>query len=235
MKVIDIYWDHPSLQDYRRYVPQGQYLFQEGDEATEMYIILQGIVELEASFEGSMTPIGLVEAGQFLGEKTALVDTPYKRAFSSKAKTDLKLVALKWYDLLTVQAKNPKIITDILSHMFLIAAERLDRANQLNRILRSSKNVERIVRFIQYYAHHNGIPGSSGEEFQLPVNTIRYYVDIPPQQIEECLEELRTHGLLKRGEAETYTITNEKKLLDFIRPLSKYIANGFYEELEAVP
>lgn len=235
MKLIDIYWDHPSLQTYRKKIPQGQYLFREGDEANSMYIILQGLVELEALFEGNMTPIGLVEAGQFLGEKTALVDEPYKRAFSGKAKTELKVVDLKWYDLLTIQTKDPKIITDMLSHMFLIAAARLDRANQLHRILRSSNNVERIVRFIHHFAKHNGMPGLHGQEVLLPMNTFRYYIDIEPKQIKDCLEELAVHGLLKQAGTDTWQIPNEKKLLDFIKPLSKYIKNGFYEELEAMP
>lgn len=235
MKLIDYYWDHPALHSYRKTVTKGHYLFRQGDPAKTMFIILQGLVELQTDFDGKTIPIGVVEAGQFLGEKTILRHSPYQRVFSAIGKTDLRIVELKWEDFAQIYLEDQVVITDMLKHMFQIAAERLDRSNQLIRILRPANNIERVVRFILYFSHHYGVAGKQGKEFQLPTDTLRYYIDMDRKKIEECIEELVVNGLLIKIAEGAYCLPNEPAMLEFMSKLTTYMATGFYDGLESIP
>jgi CRP-like cAMP-binding protein len=235
MKLVDFYWDHPALQPYRKTIPHKQYLFKQGDPATTMYIILQGLVELQTVFEGKATPIGVVEAGQFLGEKAVLRDKPHERVFSAIAKTELKIVEIKWEDFAKIYLEDTAVITDMLKHMFKIAAERLDKSNQLIRILRSSNNIERVVRYLLYFAHHYGVAGKNGTEFTLKLGTLHYYIDMDQSQIADCLQELVVNNLLTRISEDAYCIPDEKAILEFIGKLTTFMTVGFYDGLESIP
>jgi len=78
---------------------QGEFLMQEGDEASEIFFLIEGDLEIIKYDEEMKTDflITTLHAGDTLGEQT-LIDKG-KRSASVKAKTDVKLYQIKFSDL----------------------------------------------------------------------------------------------------------------------------------------
>jgi CRP-like cAMP-binding protein len=235
MRVTDYYWEHRQLLKYLKEVPENTYLFKQGDLARTMFIIVRGIVELQAVKDKNNHIISLVEAGQFLGEKAILEETPYYRVFSAFARNRLTVLELCLEDMAEIQAVAPDIMPDLLKQMFLLAAHRLDRANALTHVLRSSNNVERVIRLFLFFSRFHGRPSPQGVEVFLPEDTVRYYIDITVSNLEDIITELEGNRLLLRASKDTFVIPNAKALLDFVSALSARIQSRHFDELEPIP
>jgi CRP-like cAMP-binding protein len=87
--------------------PAGEYIFQEGDLGTEMYIVQEGRVELTKTIEGIETVLALMEKGDFFGEMSVLEDMP--RTASARAQGDAKLVQINGSTFDHMLRSNPEI------------------------------------------------------------------------------------------------------------------------------
>ena len=190
MKASDYYWDHPDLIQYRSRMKAGEYLFHRGDDGGSMYIILQGTAELLGERDGQELKVGLVQPGEFLGEKALVREGTHRRVFGVRAKTDITYLMLEISDIEALRVQNPELVIDMLKHMFLLAARRLDRFTHLSRVLRSSKNIERFIQLVRHLCYFTGRNTNGGFDVSISVDLIRYYIDMSVFEIEECLKEL---------------------------------------------
>ncbi|MGZ3691952.1 MAG: Crp/Fnr family transcriptional regulator [Pseudobdellovibrio sp.] len=78
-------------------VPKGHYLFLQGDEANNMYIVKSGEIGLLVSNDSSEKMISTATAGQLIGEM-ALFDK-MNRSASARALQDSEVVALPYRKL----------------------------------------------------------------------------------------------------------------------------------------
>jgi len=108
-----------------------------------MFVIAKGLVELIAERHGQKHLVGFIEAGQFLGEKAVLSDSPHQRAFSAKTKTETAILELGLHAIEKIRKNAPDLMNDLLKQMFQMAALRLDRANQLSQALRPADTTQR--------------------------------------------------------------------------------------------
>jgi len=90
----------------------GEYVFEEGDLGTEMYIIQSGQVEILKRVAGSDTRLAVLEKGDFFGEMSLLEDLP--RAASARAVSDLKLLEIGGATFDQMLRSNPEIAIRIL-------------------------------------------------------------------------------------------------------------------------
>lgn len=108
-----------------RDVPAGTRLIRRGDEAREMFIVIEGELRiwieegLELDRIGRGTNLG--ETGLFYGQRTANVS----------AETDSRLLVIKQADLQRVQRRYPRIAAQILHNLNKIQAEHLERVNDM--------------------------------------------------------------------------------------------------------
>jgi CRP-like cAMP-binding protein len=172
-----------------------------------------------------------LEAGQFLGEKMVLSETPHERAFTAQAKTALTVLELALKDIEFVRSHAPELMNDILKRMFQIAAERLDKANHLNFILYSSDNRERLVQFLLHQAAYVGTQTPKGTEIPLIFTELCYHFDIEESEVLEHLAFLQKISLVQRQSEGSYLLLDLKRLASVGRMLPRNVkpvrvANG---------
>lgn len=213
MKTVDYRWDHPDLKSFRKTAKKGEWLFSQGENGRSMMIIIQGIVQLTAERDGKNLAMALVGAGEFLGEKAIFWPDLHRRFFGAYACTDLVYLELTTDDIDTIDRKNPALLKDILRQMFVLAARRLDQTNYLVRVLRSSDNVTRLVNLLAYLARCSGPPTPDGNQVRFTVDEIRYYIDMSPFEIEECLKVLLERKILTQRSENLYLISSFEAIL----------------------
>jgi CRP-like cAMP-binding protein len=85
----------------------GEYIFQEGDLGTEMYIIHEGKIEILNRAAGEDQLLAVLEKGDFFGEMSVLEDMP--RAASARALTDSVLLQINGSTFDQMLQGNPEI------------------------------------------------------------------------------------------------------------------------------
>jgi hypothetical protein len=90
----------------RETLAPGQILFKRGDEATEMYLILEGEIEI-------LEPGKTLVPGAVLGE-VALVVPTHKRTATARAKTTVKLARMTKRDMELTALQNPTFGFELL-------------------------------------------------------------------------------------------------------------------------
>lgn len=105
----------------------GEYVFEEGDLGTEMFIIQSGQVEILKRIAGSETCLAVLEKGDFFGEMSLLEDLP--RAASVRAVSDLKLLEIGGATFDQMLRSNPEIAVRILRKL----SRRLRQTDELLR------------------------------------------------------------------------------------------------------
>ena len=111
---------------------QGDYVFSEGDEAKEMYFIIQGSVKiLKKTYKGSTKLLAELNEAQFFGEM-ALIDKG-RRSTSVIASSDLVLASLSWNKLdETFESYKPDLAIYTYKRIAQALSLRLRQANTMN-------------------------------------------------------------------------------------------------------
>lgn len=97
----------------------GDYVFREGDDGSDMYVVLSGKVRLD---KGDVTVVEMTQ-GQHFGEM-ALVDHS-KRSLSAIASTKARLISIKRTDFYAVIKKEPPLAVKLLWSFVQVLTERL--------------------------------------------------------------------------------------------------------------
>lgn len=86
---------------------EGETIFREGDLGTEMFIILDGKVEIYNELTDETQMLAILEKGDFFGEMSILDDLP--RAATVRALTDVKLLPINGSTFDQMLRANPEI------------------------------------------------------------------------------------------------------------------------------
>jgi CRP-like cAMP-binding protein len=105
--------------------PAGETIFREGDLGTEMYIILDGTVDIVKHIKSETHLLSRLDKGDFFGEMGVLESAP--RSADAIASTDVKLLAINGSRFDEMIRKTPEIAIRIIRKY----AKRLRDANQL--------------------------------------------------------------------------------------------------------
>jgi CRP-like cAMP-binding protein len=117
MDLLELFKDEKNIIE----VKADTNVFSEGDEGTEMYVVLDGVIALNVGYE----IIDIVEAGDVIGEM-ALIDSK-SRSASALAKTDCKMVPVSKEKFLKMVQEKP----DFAIHVMAVLAERIRNMNEL--------------------------------------------------------------------------------------------------------
>ncbi len=91
---------------------KGDYIFREGDEGDEMYIIQTGRVSIQKVIAGKKTPISVLEKGDFFGEMSVLERLP--RTADAEALEDAVLITINSQTFGEMIRSNPEIAVRML-------------------------------------------------------------------------------------------------------------------------
>jgi CRP-like cAMP-binding protein len=150
---------------YKKYVKTfepGEVLFKEGQHGDEMFIIIQGEVEIRkrTSAKTSRTLITFHE-GDILGEMALIEKKP--RSATAIAVTSCRTLVMNEALLDTMIENNP----DFAKKMIRILSERIRKANSIIQNLVSTNRQNQIFNGLKTYAQEKGISTFKGHRVKL--------------------------------------------------------------------
>jgi CRP-like cAMP-binding protein len=93
-------------------VSMGDFVFEEGDLGTEMFIVHRGRVEVLKNIDGGVTQLAVFEQGDFFGELSLLDDEP--RSASVRALEDSVLVRVNGATFIQMLRETPEVAVRML-------------------------------------------------------------------------------------------------------------------------
>lgn len=215
------YLTHPVLKHLISKYEKDHVLFKQGQLGSTMFVILQGEVRI-LSHEGMEDfSVATLGPGEFLGERALIKETAYRRHFTAKTVKPTIVIELGRKEFASLRISAPDVMENLLIRSFEINATRLDNANYLLRVLKSSDNFHRLVQSILYLA--NTIGHSDGQGTHLPqlVDWLHHHIDLSKEQIKTHLKELTRQGLLKPKPGGTFVLVDYTNLFALLEPKNK--------------
>ena len=102
----------------------GDVIFREGETSAEMYVILDGVIEVERQVGGESRPVGRLEPGDFFGETSLLADGP--REVTAKATADYRILKLDRETVGQLVREEPEIAMRLLRRLSERLRDRLE-------------------------------------------------------------------------------------------------------------
>ena len=96
------------MKKYVNYHAQGNMIFREGDQGTEMYCVLKGRV----SIRKGEVEIGVAPEGKCFGEMSFLLSSP--RVVTAVALDDVELVAISNENINILMIEDPAFVVEML-------------------------------------------------------------------------------------------------------------------------
>ena len=186
--------EDPALKKRVRAVGAKDYLFQQGDLGNSMFIIVEGRISL---FQTTLNTTRLVDTagkGEMLGEKTVVLNQPYKRTLSAQAATDVIVLELDPLAIKAVAQRIPDFSVQILRHVI----RRLDKCNELVGVLQLRDDTERMLQYLLFWARHTGKKAIQGIECSLKVEDISNIVNVRKELVDEALRVLALSRIIER-------------------------------------
>ncbi len=186
-----------SAETYRRHVRQleaGQVLFQEGEPGREMYVIIEGEVEIRKKTSGSSTKtLSVLRAGDLFGEMALVDEKP--RSASAVAVKATRLLVMNEGLLDAMIERNP----DFARKLIRVLSERLRKANLLIQSALASSHQSQLLAGVQQFARECGTPSYRGARVSLArlSEWARTRLGIPEKEFEEILPILMHKGALR--------------------------------------
>jgi len=112
--------EHRLIKKFERKLKKGEVLFQEGEPGHEMYVVLEGSVDL---FRGE-TNLAQMTQGSYFGEMSLLRDTPRSAGAVAAEESRLAIITKGNFDLLV--RENPGLVKTLLEEL----AHRLEETNE---------------------------------------------------------------------------------------------------------
>jgi len=89
----------------------GEYIIRQGDEGSEMYLIVEGEVEVYIHSDELSKKVAILKSGEFFGEGAIL--TKSKRNADLRALIDTEVLALSKKDFISLVKKHPQILSNM--------------------------------------------------------------------------------------------------------------------------
>jgi len=218
---METFLKDPFFIPFVRRLAQGEFLFQQGQIGKTFFIILVGHLKLLSQTDAGEHLVAVVKPGEFLGEKSIVSEAGRLRIFTAEAMDDCIAVELGIKELALLQKDNPELVIEILKKSFEVAAQRLDKANYLARVLRGSDNEKRFLNCLLYLAQTNGCAEAQGILIPGLREALDYYLGLSELDREERLILLEAQGVLKKRDENTFLITSEQALLGILSELEQ--------------
>jgi CRP/FNR family transcriptional regulator, cyclic AMP receptor protein len=138
-----------SSDSVRTFQP-GEIIFAEGDDSREMFVVLEGQVEIvKKSPQGVPIRLAAISRGEFLGEMSLLESLP--RSATARAVNDVKLLSIQPGGFLLKIRRDPTFAFEImqsLSRRIRVTNDAL--MNAMNRGETSTESLRKIIQGSEY-------------------------------------------------------------------------------------
>ncbi len=201
-----------------REIAPNQFLFKEGEVATNAFVIMGGTVKLTREVGGQDYTVASVGKGDVLGEGV-LSKANYRHILSAQAVTETKVLEFapksgKW-----IETQIP----DFTSRLLAATCERLEAANGLIKILQTDDPSERFIQYLLHFTRYNikGFPDVS--EVPLHPKEICFSAKLELDQVEKCFRFLIDKKTVVKRDG-VYFVVDGKELSQKIPDLKAYLS-----------
>lgn len=179
-----------------RHLPRGAAVFNHGEEAHSIFVVLDGWVKLyRVTRNGAEAIVGLFTKGESFGEAVALQHAAYP--VTAEAVTDLDLVQVQAVHLIDLMRTRPEVSMAILSSTFVHLRSLVSQIEQL----KAHSGAQRVAQFLLSLAP---------EEAQSCTVTLPYdkvliagRIGMKPESLSRAFQRLKSHGVtIKNNHAE---------------------------------
>ena len=159
--------DKSTFEQHVRFFNQGDVIFKENDEGAEMFIIIQGLVEIRKSTGSSSSKIlTTLQKGDMFGEMAIIEKQPRSATAVAVQPTRVLVLNEKLYDKML--GSNP----DFARKMNRVLSERVRRADAIIQNIMSTNRQNQLWAGLVQYAREKGVSTFKGsrvniEEFML--------------------------------------------------------------------
>ncbi|RPJ07847.1 MAG: Crp/Fnr family transcriptional regulator [Spirochaetaceae bacterium] len=169
-------------------------IFREGDPGTELYIIIDGEVEIRKTTSQQTTKTLIkLKKGDIFGEMSLIEGKP--RSATAVTGTQAKLLCVNDDLFETMLKKNP----DFSRKIIRVLSERLRRANMIIKSVMSTNKQNQILGGLYEYAHEHGTATFKGS--RVNVNEFLEWASqklgIPPEESKVLVESLKKRKVVK--------------------------------------
>lgn len=126
-----------SLIVYERLYKQGEFLFKEGNPGAGMYIIQDGVINIESSSQADNLVLATLGRGDFVGELSLLDET--NRSATARCIKDTRVIVFFRQDLFDLIERESILGVKILKELAMMIGARL---RETNKLLHRYKNKE---------------------------------------------------------------------------------------------
>ncbi|MEM7641627.1 MAG: Crp/Fnr family transcriptional regulator [Pseudomonadota bacterium] len=175
-----------------RSLKRSEYLFEQGDPATNLFLIVDGWVQITRDDrDGSHTLIAAFHKGDSLAESAAFLGKVYPA--SAQAMTDLRVVAMRASLILDIIERDRDVLAQTLASIYKKMHVLVDEIEWL----KTSTLRERLARFLLEQTDGT----AEAVELTLPYSKslIAAKLGTSPQQLSRTFTELQQHGVRVKG------------------------------------
>ncbi len=178
---------------HMRSVPAGKLIFTEGEIGEEMYIIIEGEVEISkrTSVETSKTLI-VLKKGDIFGEMSLIEKKP--RSATAIATAPTRLLSMDESLFFPMIEKNPDFAVKIVR----ILSERIRRSNSLIQALASTNREALIYSGLKDYAQANGIDSFKGQRIVRDKFILwsTHHIGLSEREVSDGISQLLAKGVV---------------------------------------
>jgi CRP/FNR family transcriptional regulator, cyclic AMP receptor protein len=209
-----------DLSNLVKRISVGEYIYKQGDTGNTMFIIVEGTILLFHRNSNAERLVGTLEAGEIIGEKAILTESPYRRTHTAQAKTETTLLEFNTANLKLIQAKIPDFHLKVLR----ILSERLDKANELIGILQSTDDLDRLSQYLLYYCHNHLQKTPEGYEITITSADIHHAINLEEERVVEILDHMAAEKILVMGKQGLFFLRDENSLISQLPQVRDRIA-----------
>jgi len=196
--------DKSTFEQHVRFFDQGAVIFKENDEGNEMFIIIQGIVEIRKSTGASSSKVlSTLQKGDMFGEMAIIEKQPRSASAVAVQPTRVLVLNEKLYD--NMIGTNP----DFARKMNKVLSERIRRADAIIQNIMTTNRQNQLWTGLVQYAKEKGVATFKGSRVNMSEFT-RWgvaHLGMAEKDVQSILQQL-----LKRGVV-TYSARGKEEIL----------------------
>lgn len=159
--------DKSTFEQQVRFFAQGAVIFKENDEGAEMFIIIQGLVEIRKSTGSTSSKIlTTLQKGDMFGEMAIIEKQPRSATAVAIQPTRVLVLNEKLYDSMLLS--NP----DFARKMNKVLSERIRRADAIIQNIMSTNRQNQLWSGLVQYANEKGVQTFKGSRVNIKEFTL---------------------------------------------------------------
>jgi len=185
--------DKSTFEQHVRFFEQGAVIFKENDDGNEMFIIIQGVVEIRKSTGASSSKVlSTLQKGDMFGEMAIIEKQPRSASAVAVQPTRVLVLNEKLYD--SMIGSNP----DFARKMNKVLSERIRRADAIIQNIMTTNRQNQLWTGLVQYAKEKGVSTFKGSRVNVKEFT-RWgaaHLGMAEKDVQSILQQLLKRGVV---------------------------------------